>query len=210
MKTAMCIAAILFATIIAYAKDDSEKYSDLEKRISELEERVSDMEKALGGKFKADSSNKAKPKNIAEIKKEALQKAKQRRLQDLSVYSRAEIDEIEGLYQDAKRNLRSRKSQKSLKKMTQKYKRANRTGCAILLLAEVSKGRKKESYLQEAAKEYHDCYFGNGVHIGPWARYLLANYYRKNGKTKKAEELLAEIKEKYPNAIDKRGVLLVP
>jgi hypothetical protein len=131
-------------------------------------------------------------------------------LADLKVYSKEEIDEIEDLYQDAKSNRKTRKGQKSLKQLMKKYKRANRTGCAILILAGVLQGRKKEKYLLEAANEYHDCYFGNGVQIGPSALYQLLAYYRKSGDKKKAEEIRKEMNEKYPDSFDDNGYLIVP
>jgi len=47
------------------------------------------------------------------------------------------------------------------------------------------------------------------VQVGVYARFLLAQDYRRQGNEKKADELGAEIKSGYPDAIDHGGKLLL-
>lgn len=128
--------------------------------------------------------------------------------QDRKTYSQQELQEIESLYQVANRQWNTPQAQESLKKMIEKYGKANRTGCAVLYLGQMATGEQKEKYLKKAIKDFSDCWYGDGVQVGSYARYCLANYYQQAGKTAEAARLYAEIRKDYPDAIDHNGNLL--
>ena len=45
--------------------------------------------------------------------------------------------------------------------------------------------KEQEYYLKEAFNKYENCFYGNGVQVGPYARFWLAKLYLKNGKRNK-------------------------
>lgn len=126
--------------------------------------------------------------------------------QDRKRYSEAEMREIEELYQIANRKFNSAEAQESLKKLISKYSCANRTGCAVLYLGQMCPDRPQaEEYLRQAIANYSDCWYGDGVQVGAYARFYLAGYYRQSGKNQEAEKLYQEIREKYPDAVTHNG-----
>ena len=132
----------------------------------------------------------------------------ERSARDRDIYSLQQLSEIESLYQVANKKWRTQEARDSLKKMLGKYDKANRTGCALLYMGQMSSGREKEEYLLEAIENHGDCWYGDGVNVGAYARLHLAGYYKETGKGEDAVQLWREILEKYPNAIDHRGNLL--
>ena len=93
-----------------------------------------------------------------------------------------------------------------MKKVISKYSRSNRAGCAMLYLGQFHKdGKNNEYYLKKAINKYDDCFYGDGVQVGAYARYYLAILYLREGKKEEAKALFKQIKAKYPNAIDHRG-----
>jgi tetratricopeptide (TPR) repeat protein len=172
----------------------------LEKRVQQLEERVATL---------TSSTAPAVAKVTAEQRVDQQRKrARERMRKDSEVYSREELQEIEKLYQVANKQWRSQEGKDSLKKLVDKFDKANRTGCALLYLGQMSEGEEREDYLQKAIDGFSDCYYGDGVQVGAYARYYLAHYYKDSGEEKKAEELFEEIRSTYPDAIDHRGRLL--
>ena len=93
--------------------------------------------------------------------------------------------------------------------MIQKYPDLDRTGCAVLYLANMSKGADRAKHLQDCIDKYNDCFYGDGVQVGAYARFLLAEDYQHNGEAEKAKALFDEIKSQYADAIDHGGTLLV-
>ena len=87
----------------------------------------------------------------------------------------------------------------------EKYDKANRTGCALLYLGQMSDGTKKEDYLNKAIADFSDCWYGDGVQVGAFARFILAQHYRSNKQLEKGEKLLQEMEQMYPDAIDHNG-----
>jgi len=172
----------------------------LEKRVAELELEVAELKAAL-----APVLAEAKTKEIAAQQRAA---AKKRMRKDSEVYSRDELREIESLYQVANKQWKTQEGKDSLQQLIEKYDKANRTGCALLYLGQMSNGQEREDYLKEAIEDFSDCFYGNGVQVGAYARYYLAHHYRKSGETSKAEKLFTELKEEYPDAIDHKGQLL--
>lgn len=129
--------------------------------------------------------------------------------QDQRKYSQDQLREAEQLYQVANQKWGTPEAIASLQTMISKYPDLDRTGCAVLYLADLSQGADRASYLQECVDKYNDCFYGDGVQVGAYARFLLAQDYKNSGDTDKAAALSREIKANYPDAIDHRGNLLV-
>lgn len=200
MKSAhIALLASLVATSSALAHD-SLKIKALETRLQELEERVSRLETTT-----APSATKA---DAEQRVGEQQTNARERMRKDSAVYSREQLREIEGLYQVANKNWRTPAGKDSLKKLVETYDKANRTGCALLYLGQMSDGTERENYLRKAIQDFSDCYYGNGVQVGAYARFYLAHHYKENGEAQKANVLFEEIKSMYPNAIDHKGRFL--
>ena len=133
----------------------------------------------------------------------------QRMAQDRKNYTQKQLDEAEQLYQVANQKWGTREAIESLQTMIKKYPNLDRTGCAMLYLAQMSQGDERAKYLQDCIDEYNDCFYGDGVQVGAYARLLLVEDYKSQGETEKAEALFNEIKTKYADAIDHNGNLLV-
>jgi hypothetical protein len=81
--------------------------------------------------------------------------------------------------------------------------------CAVLYVAQMSQGEDRARYLQDCIDKYNDGFYGDGVQVGVYARFLLAQDCRKNGERAKADALFNTIKSKYSDAVDRSGDLLV-
>ena len=97
----------------------------------------------------------------------------------------------------------------SLKTLVEKYKKANRTGCAILYVGQMTHGDEQLAYLKQAIADYSDCFNGDGVQVGAFARFLLGQAYLKSGNAELAEPLFDEIRKNYPDCVDHQGNSLV-
>ncbi len=196
-----CTTALiaLCLCVSSLSAGDSLKIMQLEKRITVLEERLAVLEGKTAPVLKQLSAQ--------EMKEDQRNKARERMRKDLEVYSREELREIESLYQVANKNWKSDKAKgkASLEKMLDKYDRANRTGCALMYLGQMTQGEEREKYLKKAVESYSDCYYGDGVQVGAYARYYLAYHYLQTGNKKKAGSLCAEIRADYPNAVTHSG-----
>ena len=127
---------------------------------------------------------------------------------DSQIYSDDELREIETLYQSANQEWGSVEAKENLEKLVSRYGKANRAGCAMLYLGQMSEGEAQKDYLSRAVAKFSDCFYGDGVQVGAYARYHLAGYYIHIGSDEKADQLLAEIEASYPNAVDHSGRLL--
>lgn len=185
---------VLAGSVMAHANPN------LEKRVAELEKEVAELKATL-----APIMAEAKAKETAAQQRT---KAKERMRKDSEIYSKEELREIEGLYQVANRQWRTQEGKDSLKVLIKNYDKANRTGCALLYLGQMSKGEEREEYLKQAIKDFSDCFYGNGVQVGAYARYYLAYHYKDSGEQEKADQLFAELEKQYPNAIDHKGRVL--
>ena len=193
---------IITALVVATVASACVAHADpkLEKRVAELEKEMTELKTAL-----APVMEKAKAEQI--VAQQRIE-AKKRMRKDSEFYSRDELREVETLYQVANKQWRTQEGKDSLKELIKKYDKANRTGCALLYLGQMSKGEEREEYLKQAIEDFSDCFYGNGVQVGAYARYYLAYYYKKSGEEKKAKELFTEIDGEYPNAINHKGKLL--
>lgn len=125
--------------------------------------------------------------------------------QDRQKYTRDQLIEAEELYQVAnKTNLKGPEARESLQKMIQQYPDINRTGCAVLYMAQMSSGPERERLLQEAIDKH-----GDGVQVGAYARFLLADTCREAGQKDKAQALYDQIRKDFPDAVNHNGVSLV-
>lgn len=131
---------------------------------------------------------------------------------DYIYFTSQELDKIEKLYQVANTDSHSVLAKESLEKLISMryYKSVNRMGCAYLYLGTmmVIEDWKKIDYLKTAIEEYNDCWYGDSVQVGPYARYWLAKIYYNQNEKDKAKELFDDILKNYPDAIDHSANLL--
>jgi TolA-binding protein len=132
-------------------------------------------------------------------------KARTRMRQDSRKYSEDELRDAEQLYQVANKSWRSPEAWQNLEALVKKYPKFNRTGCAVLYLGQYSKGEQREKYLKQAIDDFSDCFYGDGVQVGAYARYLLAMHYKDTKNPDKAAELLKELIKKYPKSVTHGG-----
>ncbi|TWT63831.1 hypothetical protein [Rubinisphaera italica] len=196
------IPVLLLCTFTAAVwSDEPESIDQLKARIAELEQRLNSLEEAV-----APVLNKIKLENIVA---EQRQLARNRMQQDREVYTIEQLREIESLYQVANRNWRTEQAQQSLEALVEKYQKANRTGCAILYLGQITTGDEQKKYLQQAIDDFSDCFYGDGVQVGAYARLLLAAHLEQAGDSEAAEKLRVELQKLYPDAIDHQGNFLI-
>jgi hypothetical protein len=180
---------------------------ELTAKIQTLEARVSALETQLKSEKKAETP--ASDSSTRTRQAAMRSKVNERFRKDSSTYTQAELQQIESLYQVANRNWRTPEAKESLKKLVDKYSKANRTGCAVLYLGQMSSGEEKEKYLKQAIADFGDSYYGDGVQVASFARFLLAHDYQGRGKTEEAKALFEELRKSYADAIDHSGNLLV-
>jgi TolA-binding protein len=186
---------VIFSVCLVHAGDQQ-----LEQRVAALEKQVAELKAAL-----APVIEQSRTEQIVERQRDA---ARERMRRDSEIYSRDELREIEALYQVANKEWKSQNGKDSLKELIRKYDKANRTGCALLYLGQMSRGEEQEEYLLQAIEDFSDCYYGDGVQVGAYARYCLAFHYKEAGENDKASALFSEIRKQYPDAIDHKGRLL--
>ena len=133
MKNVIVVLLVFIVATSALAHDRA-RLEALEKRVQQLEERVAAL---------ASSTAPAVAKATAEQRvNEQRTRARERMRKDASVYSRDQLREIESLYQVANRKWQSQEGKDSLKQLIEKFDKANRTGCALLYLGQMSKGEE--------------------------------------------------------------------
>ena len=175
--------------------------SQLTQRVAQLEKQVQEISRIVEPiKAQQTMENRQKAFRDKFIKRVA---------QDQAKYAPKQLGEAEELYQAANRKLGSPEAAESLQSMINKYPDINRTGCAVLYVAQMSQGNERAKHLQDCIDKYNDCFYGDGVQVGVYARFLLAQDYKSQGETVKAKAFFDEIKSQYADAIDHRGNLLV-
>jgi hypothetical protein len=185
--------------------DQSRQLRELQEKVAKLEGRLAELEKRVGPVV----AKQANDQDVqARAKKQQLL-ARQRMSDDLKKHNRKQLQEAEQLYQVANKDWRSPEAKQSLQQMVERFPDVNRTGCAALYLAQWAEGDERERLLKEAGEKYGDCFYGNGVQVGPYSKFLLALYYKDKGEADKAKELFEEIRTKHAEAIDHRGNGLV-
>ena len=205
----MVVLSLLTAARVAgaagSADDQAKQLRELQDKVTKLEARLAELEKRVGPVV----AKQATEQDVQARVKKQQTLARQRMSQDLKKRDRKQLQEVEQLYQVANKNWRAPEAKQSLQQMVERFPDVNRTGCAALYLAQWSEGDDRERLLKEAGEKYGDCYYGNGVQVGPYSKFLLALYYKDKGEADKAKELFEEIRTKSPDAIDHRGNGLV-
>ena len=141
---------------------------------------------------------------------DALRAAAQERMrQDLKTFTRDELGEIETLYQSANKDIRAPEAKSILKQLVEKYPKSNRTGCAVLYLAQISSGAEREAYLKLAVTDFADARYGDGVQVGALGRAYLAAHYAETGRPEESRKTAEEVVKLFPDAVDHSGRPLV-
>ena len=201
---AWLIVSICAVTGLIYAADNKDPdVQALKQKVVELEQRIAELEKIVLQK----GGNQAAQQNPTAV--EAQKKARARMMKDQSKFTRAQLQEIEQLYQVANKKFGTQEAKDSLQKLVASYKDANRTGCAILYLGQTTKGEEQTKYLQQAIKDFSDCWYGDGVQVGSYARFHLGQVLLEAGKKEEAKKIFDEIRTSFPDAIDHSGNKLV-
>ncbi|QBG48666.1 tetratricopeptide repeat protein [Verrucomicrobia bacterium S94] len=190
MKPLIALTCLL--TVSVYADE-----SILLQRIVALEKRVAELEEKL-----APVLEEERVKAIAEEQK-AL--ARERMLLDAEYLKRIDLNLIEKAYQTGSKDWTTEEAARAFKLLIEKYPQANRTGCAVLSMAQTKSGNEQIELLEKAINEHGTCYFLNGVNVGAYARLYLGMRYLKDGKKEKAAQLFEELKNHFPDAIDHKG-----
>jgi hypothetical protein len=195
MPAAVVIAALCLVTNASLADQPKPRnLKQLNEKVNELEERVQALERLIA----------------PQLRQAALREQfEKRQAVDLTRYTPAQLREAEQLYQAMNKDWNSPPGKAALEALVEQFPDINRTGCAFLYLGQVTDGQQKEMNLQTAIDKHSDCMYGDGVQVGAYARYLLAQYYKQKGNNERAEALLDEMKKEYPLAIDHRGRALI-
>ena len=184
-----------------FAQETASEVDELKQRVERLEKQVEELSRFLEP-LKAQQSSENRRKALRE-------KFQQKMDQDRKNYSQEQLREAERLYQVANQKWGTPEATESLQTMIQKYPDINRTGCALLYIAQKSQGDDRVKYLRDCMEKYGDCYYGDGVQVGAYARFLLAQDYIAQGDQAHASTLLNELRTNYADAIDHHGGLLL-
>jgi TolA-binding protein len=205
-KIWIVVAVSLLATANLFsANAEQAELEKLKAKVAELEKRVSELEKL--------TLPLVEQQHKKQFEIENRKKLSARVMQDRKKYTQEQTREIETLYQVANRNWRNPsardKVKESLDTLITKYPDANRSGCAMLYLAQLSKNKADAvKILNEIITKYSNCWYGDGVQAGAYARFMLGCYYLQEGNKTEAEKYFNEIRKDYPGAVDHRGRLL--
>jgi hypothetical protein len=199
------IAGMLMLAMAAgsplFAQTNADQVAQLEQRVAQLEKQVQEISKVL---------EPVRAQQAVDNRRRALrEKFEQRRAQDRDKYTPEQLREAEELTGVADQKWGSPEGIEGLKTIIKKYPDSNRAGCSTLYLAQLSQGEERAKYFQDCIGKYNDCFYGDGVQVGAFARLLLAQDCRNNGDGKKAEALENEIKTQYADAVGHNGNLLV-
>lgn len=183
------------------APNRADEVAQLKQQVNQLEQRVQHLEQLL---------EPLKSQQAAENRRKVMREQFDKKMeQDRKRYSAEQLQEAERLYQVANQKWGTTEATESLQTMIEKYPDINRTGCATLYVAQKAEGDLRKKYLLDCIEKFNGCFYGDGVQVGVYARYLLALEYRNQGETGKAKQLFDEIRSKYPDAVDHSGKLLV-
>jgi DNA repair exonuclease SbcCD ATPase subunit len=200
IAVAILLSGIIVSSSLS-AQTNSDEVKRLTQRVAELEKQVQEIARLL---------EPLKAQQSVENRRKALREKFEKQMsRDQAKYSPEQLREAENLYQVANQKWGSAEATESLQAMIKKYPDINRTGCAVLYVGQRSEGEQRVKYLRDCIEKYNDCFYGDGVQVGVYARFLLAEYYKSKGQTNDAEQLFNEIRTKYPEAVDHSGRLLV-
>lgn len=189
------------AAVLALAAGAGVSTISAEEDAAALRERVAALEKRLA----EIESKEDNAKKLERLREENKANARKRAAEDRRHYQPEQIAEIESLYQVANKNWRTDEARTSLKKLLDKFDRANRTGCATLYMGQLSTGKERIDYLKRAVEKFSDCYYLDGCQVGGYGRYVLALTLWESGEKDQARVLLGQLKTTYKDAIDHQG-----
>ncbi len=201
----LVVAGILMSgmalSLPSFAQSSADEVAQLKQRIAQLEKQVQELSRLV---------EPLRAQQAVDSRRQALRaRFDQKMAQDRAKYTPQQLADAEQLYQVANQKWGSPEAAESLQTMIKKYPDINRTGCALLYIAQKSQGNERAKYLQDCIEKFNDCFYGDGVQVGVYARFLLAADYQSKGDEQKATALYNEIKTKYPDALDHGGNLLV-
>jgi len=151
-----------------------------------------------------------KATQAAESRQRALRANFEKRMaQDRAKYAPDQLRKAENLTGVADQGYGTAEGSNTCQTIIRDYPDSNRAGCAMLYLAQMAEGEERAQDFQQCIDKYNDCFYGDGVQVGVYAKFQLAEDYQSQGETAKAKALFDEIKTKYPKAIDHTGTLLV-
>jgi hypothetical protein len=189
------------ASSLLFAQGNADDVAQLKQRVTQLEKQVQEITQLL---------EPLKAKQAADNRRKALRERFEKNItQDRDKYTQEQLREAENLYQVANQKWGTPEATESLQTMIKKYPDINRTGCATLYVAQKSQGDERARYLQDCIEKFNDCFYGDGVQVGAYARFLLAGDYMSKGEQAKAAALYSELKARYPDAVEHSGNLLV-
>jgi hypothetical protein len=201
---AAAVACAVLAMVLVSAGCDGSNHQEVEQlkaQNASLEKRVNEMEKLLQP-MKSQMEQQANQRAHRE-------RFEQRRELDQKKYTPEQLKEAESMIGAADSKFGSPDCIGVLKQILEKFPGANRAGCALLYLAQSTTGPESEKYFKDCIEKYDDCYYGDGVQVGAYARFLLADYYNKAEESGKAAALYKELKDNYPDSIDHHGRFLI-
>jgi hypothetical protein len=129
---------------------------------------------------------------------------------DKKIFSLEQLAQIESQYKMANKKINSPEAIIRLDSLVnnEKYKGANRIGCALLYLGQMSTDDRKEKYLLKAKSEYSNSWYGDGVNVGAYATYELYFYYKYIGNENEAKKYRTELLHKYSDYIDHKQIYI--
>ncbi len=160
----------------------------------------------------APAKDKDEPVSAAKlerVREKNVRKAREKMAADSKEYRREEFAGLEQVYQKGNTNPWTPENQVFLKQVLEKFPKSNRAGCAALYLGRYTKGKEQEEYLEMAIEKFSDCYYGDGTHVGGYARYILGMMEHAAGKRPAAKKRFDEIRKDYAETTDHGGQLVI-
>ena len=189
MKKQYVVLALMFFCTALMAETLEEKVDRLEKRLDTLEQRLKPV-----------LDQEMQRQQVLKLRNQARIRARQ----DLKNYKPEELEQIENLYRSW--STKNGDDQKAVAlTLQEKYPKANRTGCAMLYLAQNSFGEPQIELLKQVIRDYSDCYYFDGVQVGAYARFILGSLQEESGHHTEAAACFDELTKLYPDAIGHNG-----
>lgn len=191
----------MLAGVSALAQAGGDETAQLKQRVEQLEKQVQEITQII---------EPLKAQLAAENRRKSFRERFDKKMaDDRAKYTTEQLREAEQLYQVANQKWGTPEASESLQSMIKKFPDINRTGCALLYVAQRSEGDERVGYLKQCIEKFNGCFYGDGVQVGAYARFLLADYFSGKGEPEKAAALYAELKTQYADAIDHGGKLLL-
>ncbi|WP_372808020.1 hypothetical protein [Pontiella sp.] len=193
MKKSLFLVFALAATLHADEGVLLQRIIALEKRVAELETKLAPV---------------LEEQRVKAVVAEQKAMAHERMLLDAEFLTRTDLNLIEKTYQTANQNWKTEEAKKAVAFLAARFPTANRTGCAVLALAQAAEGDEQIQLLQRAIEKHNGCFYITGVQVGAYARLYLGMRYKKDGNNEAAEKLFEEIRTNFRDAVDHKGQLL--